>query len=185
MLGHPPPAREWFARDSPLVRHGDARVAARTSRSARRFVTARIRRVTRNKERRDSHAWVYAIEPGIVRYDEPPALTADEARLVGDGIDAATRGMPEFSMVIDLTVASLPDPKVRKALRENLFERKELTYVALFTGKNTAINLLVRLVLGQVMRDGLSYSISNTFEDALSKLRAHHARGARREQNRG
>jgi hypothetical protein len=115
-------------------------------------------------------ALVTLIEPGLLKYRETPKVTAYSIQLLAEAAVRISAGLQSYAMVIDLRDAELPSAKARKALRESLFSDPRLSYVAVFTGKNSVINVVAKLVLSQSM-GGLRFSVSQHEQQALEKAR--------------
>jgi hypothetical protein len=113
------------------------------------------------------------VENRIVGYYETPRQTEYSVRLLAEGIARVTKGLESFVLLIDLTRAHLPSAKVREALREHVFSDPRLRYVAVYTGRNAAINVVARLVIRNSLHQ-VSFSISTTRDQALDLARRAH-----------
>jgi hypothetical protein len=110
------------------------------------------------------------VENRIVGYYETPRQTDYSVRLLAEGMARVTRGLESFVLLIDLTRAHLPSATVRAALREHIFSDPRLRYVAVYTGRNAAINVVARLVIRNSLHR-VSFSISTTRDQALDLAR--------------
>jgi hypothetical protein len=110
------------------------------------------------------------LEDQIVDYYETPRQTEYSVQLLAEGMARVTKGLKSFVLLIDLTRAHLPSATVREALREHIFSDPRLRYVAVYTGRNAAINVVARLVIRNSLHR-VSFSISTTRGEALALAR--------------
>jgi hypothetical protein len=110
------------------------------------------------------------VEDRIIGYYETPRQTPYSVRLLAEGMARLTKGLTSFVLLIDLTRAHLPSAMVREALRDHIFSDPRLRYVAVYTGRNAAINVVARLVIRNSLH-AVSFSISKTRGEALDLAR--------------
>ncbi|MEM7155215.1 MAG: hypothetical protein AAF799_20370 [Myxococcota bacterium] len=115
------------------------------------------------------------IEAGIIQWTEIPRHTRYSLGLVSQGLERQTQDMELFTMIIDLRRATMPTAVIRQAIREAIFSRDRLLHTAVFTGRNSVLNVVARLIMSQTICN--RYSVHRHRDEALNVARQKLAMG--------
>jgi hypothetical protein len=106
--------------------------------------------------------------PDLLMYAEMPVPSPFACRIFKEQFDVLTADLPQYDLILDLTVAKVPDAVVREALKKLFGSQAKLRRAAVFTERNLLLNMAARYVLGSVgLRD---ITVHRTLEEALKAL---------------
>lgn len=93
-----------------------------------------------------------------------PTLTSVD--LMAERVRELTKESLGYSRVVDLSESARPRAEVRRRLRDMLNGEDRLDHLAVFTLRNTLINVALKFVLSGMSKN-ISISVHQTFDEAL------------------
>ena len=133
------------------------------------------RNTTTDEEAEMIRGCMRKIDEGIIEWSEIPRHTKYSLDLVSEGLERETRGVELFTMIVDLRRATMPTAVIREGIREAVFSRSQLLHTAVYTGRNSVLNVVARLIMSQTIAN--SYSVHRYRQEALEAARQKLAAG--------
>ena len=122
------------------------------------------------EERQAIAARVSKISDDLILWNEVPVPSLLSVELMAERVRELTTDCDSYCRVVDLSRAARPSAEVRRRLRQMLAAEDRLRHIAVFTEKNTLINVAVKFVFSGMAKN-LSLSVHETYDEALEACR--------------